>query len=113
MEKEQIERLTATYQKLSEQLQSLALQKEQFKAQREEYKQAEEELTKATGRVYTTVGGAIIEATKEEALGNVKGKQEFIEMRMNILNKQSEELSKKEQELRKQITDALKSEKGA
>ncbi len=111
MEQNQIDKLTVEYQKLQEQLQALALQREQFNAQKEEYKRAEEEVAKATGRVYTAIGGAIIETSKDECLRSVKERQEFVEMRLSIVGKQSDELSKKEQELRKQITDALKATK--
>ncbi len=111
MEQNQIDKLTVEYQKLQEQLQALALQREQFNAQKEEYKRAEEEVAKATGRVYTAIGGAIIETSKDECLRSVKERQEFVEMRLSIVGKQSDELLKKEQELRKQITDALKTTK--
>ena len=111
MEQNQIDKMTLEDQKLQEQIQALAMQKEQFSAQKDEYKRAEEEVSKASGRVYTAIGGAIIETTKDECLKSVKERQEFIEMRLGLVTKQNEELSKKEQELRKQITDALKSTK--
>ncbi len=111
MEREELEKLTRDYQMIQEQLQTLAMQKEQFGAQREENKEALAEIEKATGKVYTAVGGAIVESTKDAALKNIKEKQDTIEMRLSIINKQNDELSKRERALREQITAALKVEK--
>ncbi|MCL4411298.1 MAG: prefoldin subunit [Candidatus Marsarchaeota archaeon] len=111
MDQDQVERLTINYQRLQDQLQSLNMQKEQMQSQKEEYKIAEEELSKASGRVYVSVGGAIIESTKEEAIKNVKDKQEFIAMRLTIIEKQIEESSRREAEMKKQINDILKANK--
>ncbi|MCL5092946.1 MAG: prefoldin subunit [Candidatus Marsarchaeota archaeon] len=108
MERDQLEKLTMNYQKMQEQLQNIAMQKQQYEAQKQEYKQAEEEIGKASGKVYSTIGGVIIETTKEEALSTIKEKKEFVEMRLNLISKQGDELSKKEAEMRAQINEAIK-----
>ncbi len=89
-------------------MQGLAMQKEQFMAQKDEQKEALAELEKATGKVYYAVGGAIVETPKEDAIKKLKEKHESVEMRLSIVNKQYDEVSKKEKTLRETITNALK-----
>ena len=108
MERDQLEKLTMSYQKMQEQLQNIAIQKQQYEAQKQEYKQAEEAIGKASGKVYSTMGGVIIETTKEEALASIKEKKEFVEMRLNLISKQGDDLSKREAEMRTQINEAIK-----
>jgi len=108
MEKEQLEKLTRDYQMLQEQLQSLAMQKEQFREQKEEFKEALDELEKAKGRIYLAIGGIMMDVDRETAAKNVKERQESATMRLGIVEKQFDEISKKEQTLRADITAALK-----
>jgi prefoldin beta subunit len=108
MEREELEKLTREYQMLQEQLQSLAVQKEQFRSQKEEFKEALEELEKAKGKIYLAIGGIMVDIDKETATKNVKEKEESAIMRLGIVEKQFDELSKKEQALRSEITTALK-----
>ncbi|MGI0134624.1 MAG: prefoldin subunit [Candidatus Micrarchaeaceae archaeon] len=108
MDRDQIEKMTREYQVMQEQLQSLAMQKEQFSAQKEELKEALVEIEKATGKLYVAVGGVMIEHKKDDAVKNVKEKQETLEMRLSIITKQFDDLSKKEQSLRTEITAVLK-----
>ncbi|MGC8568237.1 MAG: prefoldin subunit [Candidatus Micrarchaeia archaeon] len=110
MTQEEIERLTAEYAQLQDTLQSIMLQNDQFKAQQAEYKEALDILEKATGKIYRSVGGIVVEATKEEAIADIKEKQEFTEMRLNIIAKQLQETSKKEQSLREEISKLLKNQ---
>ncbi len=112
MAKDDVEKLTADYQALQEQLQSLALQKAQFAEQREELKGAMEELDKAKGKVYSTIGGVMIETAKEEAVKSVKERQESNEMRLSIVTKQYDEAVRKEKALREQIEGMIKSGQG-
>jgi prefoldin beta subunit len=111
MERQELEKLTRDYQLIQEQLQALSMQKEQFSMQKEEHKEALMELEKSSGKIYLTIGGAIVETPKSDALTKIKEKQESIEMRLTIVNKQYEDFSKKEKALREEITTALKSEK--
>ena len=108
MEKEQLEKLTREYQTIQEQLQSLAIQKEQFRAQKEEFKEALEEVEKAKGKLYLTIGGIMVDVDKETATKHLKERQDSNAMRLSITDKQFEDLSKREQSLRTEITTALK-----
>ncbi len=111
MERQELEKLTRDYQLVQEQLQNLAMQKEQFTIQKEEHKLALVELEKATGKVYVSIGGVIVETPKSDAVTKVKERQESIDMRLNIINKQYDDFVKKEKSMREDITNALKSEK--
>ena len=93
---------------IQEQLQSLAMQREQFKAQKEELKEALEEIEKAKGRIYLTVGGVMVDVDKETATKRIKEREESNAMRLNIVDRQFEDLSKKEKTMRTDITTALK-----
>ena len=108
MEKEEMEKLSRDYQNVQEQLQALAMQKGQFSAQKEEFKEALAEVGNAKGKVYSAVGGVIIEVSKDEAIKDINEQQSSIEMRLGIINKQYDEAVKKEQSLRETITTALK-----
>lgn len=108
MDQNQIEKLTKDYQLLQDQLQSIALQKEQFAEMKEEYKEAMAEVEKATGKTYLSIGGVIVDVPKDKAINDIKEKQESTEMRLSIVTKQYDELLKKEQSLRAEITSALK-----
>jgi prefoldin beta subunit len=112
MEREELEKLNRDYQQVREQLQTLAMQKEQFTFQKQEQKEALEEVEKSTGKVYLNVGGAIVETTKVAALTKLKERQETVEMRLTIVNKQYDDFSKKEKVMREQITNALKAQGG-
>jgi prefoldin beta subunit len=110
MDKEQINKLTSEYQSLQEQIQSLSLQKAQLSEQNEEFKIAAAELDKAKGKVYSAIGGAIVETTGDEAKKELKERQESVEMRLNIVNKQYDDAIKKEKSLRQQIESMIKNE---
>lgn len=108
MEREQIEKMTREYNVLQEQIQSLALQREQFAERKEEYKEALIEVEKSSGKLYLAVGGVIVEVDKAYATKSMKEKEEIADMRMSIIKKQHDELSKKEQALRTELNSALK-----
>jgi prefoldin beta subunit len=108
VEKDQLEKATREYQMLQEQMQALAMQKEQFKEQKAEFAEALTELEKAKGKIYLAIGGVMVDVDKATAIKNVKEKEESAVMRLSITEKQFEEVSKKEQALRADITAALK-----
>jgi prefoldin beta subunit len=108
MDENEFEKLTMDYQKVEEQLQNLKIQKEQYKMQVEEYKQAEEEVSKANGKVYNSIGGVIVETTKEDAIKNIQEKEESTEMRSKIIDKNIADLSKKEEELKTKANEIIK-----
>lgn len=111
MERQELEKLTRDYQLIQEQLQALTMQKEQFSIQKEEQKEAMNAIERSSGKVYLSVGGAIIELPKAEALAKLKERQESTEMRLGLVTKQHEDFSKKEKSLREEITTALKTQK--
>jgi prefoldin beta subunit len=111
MERQELEKLTRDYQMVQEQLQGLSVQKEQFAAQKEEQKEALSAVEKATGKVFVALGGAIIETSKEEAIKNLKERQDTAEMRLAIVNRQHEEFAKKEKAMREEITKALQGQR--
>ena len=112
MDREHIEKMSREYSAIQEQLQGLAIQKEQFTERREEYKEAAKEIEGASGKIYFAVGGAIVEVEKPYALNSIKEKEEVAGMRMDIIKKQHDELSKKEQGLRAEINSAIKEFRG-
>ncbi|HIH50237.1 TPA: hypothetical protein HA291_02140, partial [Candidatus Micrarchaeota archaeon] len=59
-------------------------------------------------RIYLAVGGIMVDVDKATATKSVKEKQDSAQMRLGITEKQFDELSKKEQSLRVEITAALK-----
>lgn len=108
MDRDEIEKMTRDYQVMQEQLQSLAIQKEQFSSQKEELKDALAELEKAAGKIYVAIGGVMVEQKKDDAVKDVKERQETLDMRLSIITKQLDDLSKKEKSLREEITTVLK-----
>ena len=82
-----------------------------FGLQKEEHKEALVELEKATGKIFLSVGGAIVEMPKAEAVKKLKERQETVEMRLSLVTKQHDEFAKKEKSLREEITAALKQQK--
>lgn len=101
-------KMSKDYGVLQEQLQAVAMQREQLSAQKQELDEALLEVEKSTGKVYVAVGGAIVETDKASAVKDIKEKRESAEMRLGIAKRQYDELSKKEQALRAEITAALK-----
>lgn len=112
MEENNLEKLTQSYQKIEEQLQALSIQREQFAMQKEELSHAKEQVENAYGKIYSSVGGSIIETTKEVALQDISEKSELTDMRLTMLKKQIDELKKKEQELREKVMAMVNGQKG-
>ena len=112
MEENNLEKLTLDYQKVEEQLQALSMQREQFTAQKDELSHAKEQIEGSSGKVYSSVGGAIVEATKEAALEDINEKSELTDMRLTMLKKQIDELKKREQELREKVMSMVNGQKG-
>lgn len=108
MERDELEKMTREYQQIQEQLQQFSVQREQFNVQKEELKEAMAEIEKSAGKIYLAVGGIMADVSKESAAKSIKDRQESAEMRITILTKQIDELSKKEKTLREDLTKALK-----
>ncbi len=108
----ELERLLKDYQVLEEQLRNMALQAEQFKAQKFEMERAKEELEKATGRVYISVGGVIVETEKAKALEEIGERSSLTETRLQSANKTFTEMKAREKQLNEKITRIYRQAQG-
>lgn len=99
-----VEKLLRDYQIVQEQLRSFSMQVEQLQVQKSELETAKEEVTKATNKVYVSIGSVIIETSKEDALKNISEKSETVEIRLQSTTKQLNEAKSKEKQLREKIT---------
>ncbi len=106
-----MERLVKDYQLTQEQLRLYSIQLEQFKAQKAELERAKEELGTASGKVYISVGGVIVETTKEKAVSDVADRLELSDTRIAAATKQYNELRSREKTLSEKITEIYKSSK--
>lgn len=107
---EDVEKLTIEYQKIQSRLQALAIQKAQLSTEKEEYRKALQEVEKAGGKIYTSKGNAMIETSKDESIKSIKEEQDSVDLKLSIVDRQYADTSKKEQELRGQISTILKSQ---
>ena len=110
---QEVEKMLKDYQQVQEQLRLFAIQLEQLKAQKAEFERANEEVGKATGRVYMSVGGVIVETTKQKVLDDLKDRSELSETRIQSITKQYDQLRSREKQLNEQITAIYKSSQGS
>ena len=110
---QEAEKLVRDYQALQEQIRVSALQLDQLRNQKTDLERAQEELQKAEGKVFLTVGGVIVEITKDKALGEVKDRLGLSEARTQSMNKQYTELKNREKQLSEKITQLYKAGQGA
>lgn len=108
----ELEKLLKDYQILQEQLRAVALQLEQLQGQKIDMQRAKEELEKATGKVYITVGGVIVETNREKALVDIADRSSLTEARIESINKQYTELRNREKQLNGRITSIYKQSQG-
>ncbi|MDE1850286.1 MAG: prefoldin subunit [Candidatus Micrarchaeota archaeon] len=99
-----VERILRDYQMIQEQIRAYSMQVDQLTVQKSELDAAKEEVAKATGKVYVTIGGVIVETSKDTALKNIDEKKESGEIRVQSTTKQLNELKAKEKKLRDEIT---------
>ena len=109
---QEAERLLRDYQMLQEQLRVYAIQLEQLRAQKAEFERANEEVNVASGKVYISVGGLIVETTKEKALADLKDRSELSETRITSITKQFNEMKTREKQLSDKITEIYKAAQG-
>jgi prefoldin beta subunit len=107
------EKTVRDYQNVQEQLRAVTLQLDQLHAQKAELEKAKEEVSAASGRVYITVGGVIVETNKDKALSDIKEKSELTEVRITSMSKQLNELKAKEKQLSEKITRMYEQSRGA
>ncbi len=101
------ERLVGDYQVVQEQIRSSALQLEQLQMQKAELERAKEEVSGASGKVYISVGGVIVETDKAKALEDISSKAELTQVRIGSLTKQFNDIKTKEKQLGEKLTQML------
>lgn len=106
------EKLVSDYQLVQEQLRASALQLEQLQAQKAELERAKEEVSNATGKVYVSVGGVIVEMEKQKALEDIGSRAELAQVRIGSVTKQYNDMKAKEKQLGEKLTQML-DKKGA
>lgn len=89
-------------------LQNLLMQKQAFQFELSEIENAAEELAKASGEVYKITGQIMIKSKKEDLQKDLKEKQELISLRLKSIASQEKPLSKKAEDLRKEVLTKLK-----
>lgn len=108
-----MEKLARDYQMLQEQLRIVSMQLEQLKAQKLDLERAKDEIDKAIGKVYISVGGVIVETTKDKAQADIKDKQELGDTRIQSLTKQQSELRTREKDIGDKLAQLYKQSQGA
>ena len=108
----EVEKLIRDYQVVQEQIRMYTIQLEQLKAQKAEFERAVGEVGKSTGKVYSSVGGVIVETTKTKALADLKDRSELAETRIQSITKQYNDLRAREKQLGDKITEIYKSAGG-
>lgn len=106
---QEVEKMLRDYQLVQEQIRAFSLQSEQLQVQKNELETAKDEVGKSTGKVYITVGGVIVETTKDTALKTIGERSETSEVRMQSMNKQLSDLKAKEKQLREKLTQVSNS----
>ncbi|MDE1860246.1 MAG: prefoldin subunit [Candidatus Micrarchaeota archaeon] len=107
------EKLVKDYQTLQDQLRVSALQLDQLRVQKADLERAKAEIEKSEGKVYLSVGGVIVETTKEKANSEIGDRLAVTDARTQSINRQYTELKGKEKQLSEKITQLYKSSQGA
>lgn len=106
---QEIEKMVRDYQMVQEQIRVYSIQIEQLKAQKSELERAQDEVDKASGKVYMSIGGVIVETAKDKAAADLKDRKELSETRINSITKQFNDLKTREKTLSEKITNIYKS----
>ncbi len=101
---QEIEKAVRDYQTVQEQLRNSALQLDQLQGAKADLDRAQAEIEKAAGKVYITVGGVIVETSKEKALAEIKERTELTEVRVKSATKQYNDLKAREKQLGEKLT---------
>lgn len=110
---EEAEQAVRDYQMVQEQMRAAAVQLNQFQSQKAELEKAKDEVSAAAGKVYITMGGVIVETSKEKALADIKERSELADVRIGSLTKQYNELKAKEKQLGDKLTQMYKQAQGS
>jgi prefoldin beta subunit len=108
MSEQEMEKLLRDYQILQEQIRSFAIQLDQLHNQKGDLERAKEEIDKASGKIYITVGGVIVETSKESASKDIEERSELTETRITSMTRQYTELRNKEKQYSERIMQAYK-----
>jgi len=109
-EEKDIEKMIRDYQMVQEQMRIFAIQLEQLKAQKVDLERAHQEVSGSSGKVFMSVGGIIIETTKEKAVTDLKDRSELADTRIKSITKQFDELKSREKQLSEKITEIYKAQ---
>ena len=111
MNQEEMLNSAAVYQ---QQLQGVMVQREATGMQILEIKKALEELEKSTEQkdVYRIAGPILLKTPKDEVLKDLKEKEEALGVRLKAIEKEEKRIKIKIDEIKEQLTAALKKEKG-
>lgn len=93
---------------LEQSLQNLSLQKQAFQLEFNETENALKELKKTKDDVYKLTGQIMLKADKKELEKELMQKKEILRLRTSSLEKQEQEIAKRIEELKKQVTSKLK-----
>ncbi len=99
-----VEKLVEEYQAVQEQLRSFAALLDQLQNQKEEVERAKQEVQASNGKIYLSVGGVMVETTKEKALGDLDNRAEMLRLRISTSTKQYNELKEKEKQLGEKLS---------
>ena len=110
---QEMEKMIRDYQGVQEQLKLYSMQLEQLKAQKAELARASEEVNSSKGKVYISVGGVIVETTKDKAVSDIKDRSELSDTRIQSVTRQYNDVKSKEKSLSEKITEMYKSAQGA
>ncbi len=108
MSEQEMEKLLRDYQILQEQIRSFAIQLDQLHNQKGDLERAKEEIDNASGKIYITVGGVIVETSKESASKDIEERSELTETRITSMTRQYTELRNKEKQYSERIMQAYK-----
>nr|MDO8083676.1 prefoldin subunit beta [Candidatus Sigynarchaeum springense] len=102
------------FQILQQNLQSLTEQKYSLEAQLKEITSAKEYLDKAPAdvKIFKSIGGIMVEATKEKAAADLKENDEILSARVKKLDMTIEKTKAKYEELKNDINTSLKNRMG-
>ncbi|MEX2684330.1 MAG: prefoldin subunit beta [Candidatus Sigynarchaeota archaeon] len=102
------------FQVLQQNLQSLNEQKYSLEAQLKEIMSAKEYLDKAPAdaKIFKSIGGLMVEATKEKAAADLKENDEILSTRVKKLDMTIEKTKAKYEEMKNDINTSLKNRMG-
>ncbi len=103
-DEKEVEGMIKDYQSVQNQLRATSMQVEQLQMQKADMEMARKEIESSSGKVFISVGGVLVETTKESALKDITEKQEVSEVRLSSATKMQSELKTKEKQLRETLT---------